>query len=313
MKGQARYYRLALVAIAILIVLVILTSRFYSDWLWFQNLGFSSVFLTMLFSKILIGLIAALVFLLAVGINYFVARRSVKKTSPVSGGGIPLEGLPVTERGARWAIGIFLIVIALMIGSSASAKWSMILRYFHPKSFGISDPIFGRDVAFYVFSLPFYLLLKNWLIGFIVFSGLITILVYRRGNLITMEMGTIQAQDQKVQLPTKFRIDSPARNHLFILGMIIAALLIGGYWLKAYLLMYSTGGPAFGASYTDIHVQLVAYRILMVVLGAFIICLAILNVQSIQSLYRSCRGHKAQSLLTRMQNRALVQIEPIWF
>jgi len=277
MKGQARYYRLVLVAIAILIGLVIVTSRLYSDWLWFQNLGFSSVFLTMLTSKILIGLIAALFFLLAVGINYYVARRSVKKAYPVSGeaGGIPVGGLSISERGGRWAIGIFLIIIALMIGSAASAKWSMILRYFHPKSFGISDPIFGRDVAFYVFSLPFYLLLKNWLIGFIVFSGVVAILVYRMGNLITMELGTIQAQDQKVQLPTKLTIDSPARKHLLILGMIIAALLIGGYWLKAYLLMYSTGGPAFGASYTDIHVQLVAYRILMVVLGALIICLAI--------------------------------------
>ncbi|NIW11159.1 MAG: hypothetical protein GWN33_11850, partial [Gammaproteobacteria bacterium] len=78
-------------------------------------------------------------------------------------------GLPISERGVRWAIGAFLIIIALMIGSAASTKWSMILRYFHPKSFGISDPIFGRDVAFYVFSLPFYLFLKSWLMGFIVF------------------------------------------------------------------------------------------------------------------------------------------------
>jgi len=277
MRKQARLFRLVIVIIVILIGLGMLVSSLYSGWLWFQNLQFSSVFLTMVISKILIGLIAALFFLLAVGINYYVARLYVKKTHPVSGGagGISVEGLPFSERGVRWAIGAFLIIIALMIGSAASTKWIMILRYFHPKSFGISDPIFGRDVAFYVFSLPFYLFLKNWIMGFIVFSGVVAILAYKAGNLITMEMGTIQAQDQKVQLPTKVRIDSPVRKHLSILGMIIAALLIWGYWLKAYLLMYSTGGPAFGASYTDIHVQLAAYRIFMVVLGAFAICLAI--------------------------------------
>ena len=277
MRKQARLFRLVIVIIVILIGLGMLVSSLYSGWLWFQNLQFSSVFLTMVISKILIGLIAALFFLLAVGINYYVARLYVKKTHPVSGGagGISVEGLPIGERGVRWAIGAFLIIIALMIGSAASTKWIMILRYFHPRSFGISDPIFGRDVAFYVFSLPFYLFLKNWIMGFIVFSGVVAILAYKAGNLITMEMGTIQAQDQKVQLPTKVRIDSPVRKHLSILGMIIAALLIWGYWLKAYLLMYSTGGPAFGASYTDIHVQLAAYRIFMVVLGAFAICLAI--------------------------------------
>jgi len=277
MRGQAGLLRVVILVIVILIGLGLLASSLYSSWLWFQNLQFSSVFLTMVLSKILIGLIVALFFLLAVGINYYVARLSVKKTHPVSGGagGISVEGLPISERGARWAFGAFLIIIALMIGSTASTKWSMILRYFHPKSFGISDPIFGRDVAFYVFSLPFYLFLKSWLMGFIIFSGVVAILVYRMGNLITMEVGTIQARDQKVQLPTKLSIDSPVRNHLSILGMIIAALLIWGYWLKAYGLLYSTGGPAFGASYTDIHVQLVAYRILMLVLGAFAICLAV--------------------------------------
>jgi uncharacterized membrane protein (UPF0182 family) len=280
MKGQAGLFKMVIIGIVILIVLVMVASSLYSGWLWFQNLQFSSVFLTMVSSKILIGLIAVLVFLLVVAINYYVARLYVKRTHPVSGeeGGIDAEVFPIAERGGSWVIGVFLIIIALMIGSAASSNWSMILRYFHPKSFGISDPIFGRDVAFYVFSLPFYLFLKNWLMGFIVFSGVVAILVYRKANLINMEMGTIQAQDQKVQLPNKLRIDLPVRKHLSILGIIIAVLLIWGYWLKRYVLLYSTVGPAFGASYTDIHVQLTMYTILIGVLGAFAICLVVYMV-----------------------------------
>jgi uncharacterized protein len=274
MRIQAR---VVIAVIVIIIVLGALASSFYTAWLWFQNIQFNSVFLTMEISRVLIGLAAALVFLLAVGINYYVARLYVKKTYPVSGerDGSSIEGLPISEKTVRWTIGAFIIIVALMIGSAASTKWSMILLYFHPTSFGTSDPIFGRDVAFYVFSLPFYLFLKNWLMGFVVVSGVVAALVYSRGKLINMEMKTIQAQDQQMQLPSKLRIDSLARKHLSILGMIIVALLIWGYWLKAYLLMYSTGGPAFGASYTDIHAQLVAYRILMVVLGAFAIFLAV--------------------------------------
>ena len=276
MRRQARMIITAIVA---LFVLGAFASSFYTAWLWFQNLQFSSVFLTMEISKALIVLAAALAFLLAVGINYYVARLYVKKTHPVSGkkaGSPTIEGLPISEKALRWVIGAFIIMVALMIGNAASTKWSMILLYFHPTAFGISDPIFGRDVAFYVFSLPFYLFLKNWLMGFVVVSGVVAALVYSRGKLITMEMKTIQGQDQQqMQLPSKVRIDSLARKHLSILGIICVVLLIWGYWLKAYLLMYSTGGPAFGASYTDIHVQLVAYRILMVVLGAFAIFLAV--------------------------------------
>jgi len=275
MRGWPGLFRVIIVAVVIIIGLVILASKLYTGWLWFQNLQFSSVFLTMLISTILIGLAAALVFLLVVGINYYVARLYVKKLHPISGerGETPIEGLPISESGINWAIGIFLIIVALMIGSAASAKWSMILRYFHPISFGISAPILGRDVAFYVFSLPFYLFLKSWIMGFIVFSGVVALFVYSRGNLIKVEGIPPQAQGREVLSSLRLRVDPPAWNHLSIVGMIIVALLIWGYWLKIYELMYSTQGPAFGASYTDIHVQWVAYRILMVVLGVFVVFL----------------------------------------
>jgi len=275
MRGQRGLFPVAIAVLVILIALGWLGSSLCSDWLWFQNQQFPSVFFTILASKILIGLVGAVVFLLVVGVNYYFARRCVKKTLPVTGerGGISFEDMALSAKGAGWVIGAFFAFVALWIGSNASTHWSMILRYFHPKTFGVSDPIFVRDVAFYVFSLPFYLFLKNWLIGFLVFSGVVAVLIYSRGNLIYMEMGTIQ--DQKVQLPTKLRIDSPVRKHLSVLGMIIAVLLIWGYWLKGYGLLYSTGGPAFGASYTDIHVQLLAYRFLMVVLGAFVIFLGV--------------------------------------
>ena len=110
--------------------------------------------------------------------------------------------------------------------------------------------------------------------GFILFSGVVAFLVYSLGNLITMEGGATPAQGRELLSSLRLKIGPPAWKHLSIVGMIIAAFLIWGYWLKIYELMYSTQGPAFGASYTDIHVQWVAYIILMVVFGAFAIFLA---------------------------------------
>jgi uncharacterized membrane protein (UPF0182 family) len=274
MKQKARFFRIAILVVVVLIALGWLASSIYPDWLWFQSLDFSSVFLTMLFSKILIGLAVAVVFALAVGINYYVARFIVNKRGPMlkGTGGLSVEGLPISERAVGRVIGVFLVIVALMIGNAASSKWSMILMYLHPKSFGITDPIFGLDVAFYVFSLPFFLFLKTWLMAFVVFSGMVALLMYSRGNLIHMEVAGLQAQERDVRPAAKLTIDPLVTKHLSVLAMILVALIIGGYWLKVYELMYSTKGPAFGASYTDIHVQLVVYRVLMIVLGAFGFC-----------------------------------------
>jgi uncharacterized membrane protein (UPF0182 family) len=277
MRGQAGVFRWFIIVVFVLIGLGWLVAKLYPGWLWFQNLGFSSVFLTMVSTKILTGIVAAVIFVLAVGINYGVARRYVKKGHPITEekSGISVEGLPISERAVNWVIGAFLVIVALMIGSAASTKWSMILLYFNPTLFGVLDPIFGRDVGFYVFSLPVYLFVKSWLLGYLVFSGVIALLVYSRGNLVQMELGTPQTEEGEVPTSPKLRIESVVRKHLSILAILLVGLLTWGYWLKAYQLLYSTKGPAFGASYTDVHVQLFAYRILMVILVAFAILLVV--------------------------------------
>jgi hypothetical protein len=277
MKRQTSFYGKIIVAIIVLIGLGWFTSSLYPVWLWFQNLDFSMTFLTIVISKTVIGLVAALIFLAALGTNFLVARRHLKAWRPGAGekGGISVEGLPISEKTVNWAVGVFLVIVALMVGNAASAKWTTVLLYFHPKSFGIADPILGRDVGFYVFSLPFYLFVKGWSIGFLVFSGLVALLVYSRGNLLQLEIGTVAADSQNVQPTVKLKIDSFVRKHLSVLGIIIIAFLVWGYWLRAYELMYSTKGPAFGASYTDIHVQLLAYRVLMIILGALAVLLGV--------------------------------------
>jgi len=287
MKEQAGIFTKVIVVVMVLIGLAWFVSSLYPLWLWFDNLDFSSVFLTITVSKITIGLAAAVIFLIAVGANFFVARHYVRKHHAAGGGkggGISVEGLPISEKAVNWAVGIFLVIVALMVGNAASTKWTTVLLYLHPKSFGIADPVFGHDVGFYVFSLPFYLFVKGWCIGFLVFCGLVALVVYSRGNLLQLEIGTVPQGTGDAQPTAKLKIDPFVRKHLSVLGIMIIIFMIWGYWLKAYQVLYSTKGPAFGASYTDVHVQIIIYRILMVVLGALAVLVG-------RNMLRPRRGH----------------------
>jgi hypothetical protein len=208
-----------IVVVIVLIGLGWFVSSLYPLWLWFQNLNFASVFLTTMISKTTIGFTAAVIFLFAVGTNFFVARHYVRKHHATGGqrdGGISVEGLPISEKTVNWAVGVFLVIVALMVGNAASAKWTTLLLYLHPKSFGIADPVFGRDVGFYVFSLPFYLFVKGWCIGFLVFCGLVALVVYSRGNLLQLEIGTVPQGTGEGQPTAKLKVDPFVRKHLSV-------------------------------------------------------------------------------------------------
>src|SRR5690606_10083866 len=116
----------------------------------------------------------------------------------------------------------------------------------------VQDPVFGRDIAFYLFTLPVYRLALQLLNVVLVLSLLMAAGVY-------FLTGNVRAGEGR------FSVHPAARIHL---GLLVAALLLlkaVGYWLGAYDLLQSTRGVAFGASYTDLHAVLPALRILTVI------------------------------------------------
>jgi len=247
----------------------------YPDWLWFKNLGFSPVFWTMLLSKLGFGSLVWLLLILIIILNLYAARR----LNPGEGPGVVFraaEGnvsqLGLSGRGLNSLLMAFVLILSLFIASRGSYRWDMVLRYLYQQPFGSTDPIFDRDMGFYLFSLPFYAFVRNGLLVLFVSAGLVTMGWYLKNGALQVEGEFGQVQGPPTSLP-RISIAPKAKKHLIFLGGIIVLLVAWGYHLKVYGLLYSTQGPAFGASYTDVHIKVLAYRVLIIVSLGFAVVL----------------------------------------
>jgi len=236
------------------------------DWLWFGNLNFSSVFWTMLLSKLGLGLAVGLVFILIISLNFYAAKRLIPGNGPEiafkAEGGL-FSQLGLSGKALNYLLIAFILLISFFIASRGSDQWDMALRFFYQQPFDTTDPIFNRNIGFYVFSLPFYLFVQNWLLIFFILAALLTIGWYLKGGGLKVIGDFTPGEGKPMSMP-KITIAIKAKKHLIFLGGIIVILLAWGYHLKIYNLLYSTQGPAFGASFADVHIKILAYRVLII-------------------------------------------------
>jgi len=266
--------------IGILLVVLILVwwgLSIYPDWLWFGKLTYSSVFWTMILSKFTIGVVIWLVLLLIIAVNVYVAGRSkaLARPRPIPGPeGDILAQFGLSGKSASFLLWGLLAVISFVIAQKGASHWDMILRFFHQQPFGSKDPIFGKDIGFYVFSLPFYLFIETDLILLFVFSAIVTTAWYlKNGAIQVTNLSELAQPGGKPAAVPKIDIEPRAVRHLIFFGGIIVLLLAWGYRLKMYNLLYSTAGAAPGPGYTDVHVRLIAYGVMIFVTLAFAIVL----------------------------------------
>lgn len=256
-----------MIGFGILVVLLLwLGVSIYPDWMWFKNLGFSPVFWTMLLSKVGFGLVVWLLLIVIICFNLYIVKRAnlglVQGTEGGGGEAGYFSQLGISGKVLNYLIVGFILVASFIIASKGADQWDTFLRYLYQEPFGNPDPIFGKDIGFYVFSLPFYIVVRNGLLVFFFFAGLIAIAWYLKDGALQILEEFTRAEGKPLSLP-KIAITPKAKRHLVFLGGIIALLLAWGYHLKVYGIMYSTQGPAFGASYTDVHVKIAVYRVLI--------------------------------------------------
>ncbi|MBW2251959.1 MAG: UPF0182 family protein [Deltaproteobacteria bacterium] len=170
----------------------------------------------------------------------------------------------LSERASNLLLIALVLIVSFVVASRGSFQWDMLLRYLYQQPFGSTDPIFGRDIGFYVFSLPFYILVRNGLLVLLMWAGLITIGWYLKKGAVQIEGEFSQAEGVPASVP-KITIAPKVKKHLVFLAGIIVLLMAWGYYLKIYGLLYSTQGPAFGASYTDVHIKVLAHKVLIIV------------------------------------------------
>jgi uncharacterized membrane protein (UPF0182 family) len=225
---------------------------FYADWLWFEEVGYLAVFLRIAATRgaILIG-VGLLTFLfLAVNLRAAVRARPPDVFWELEE---PL-GLPsrvVLEPLLQRLVKPVAAVLSFVIGFSASAEWQTVLLYRNGQPFGVTDPIFEQDVAFYVFQLPLWQRGLSWLLLVLLLTLAATALVYFLGRVLVLTArGPV--------------ITARARAHLLgILAMLLFAKA-ADLWLDRYELLYSQRGAVFGATYTDVHATLPALKWLAV-------------------------------------------------
>src|SRR5438105_5788165 len=153
------YLVVALVVLAVLLQLVPL----YTDWLWFQEVGYSQVFLTTLSLRgSLFGAVALVVALFLWANLTVAARTAAPDVLWELEDQLGLPGRVVIEPLIRRFLPIVLLLIAIVSGLRASAHWEILLGYRNGPPFGATDPVFGFDLGFFVFFLPFWRLAHAW-------------------------------------------------------------------------------------------------------------------------------------------------------
>ncbi len=216
---------------------------FYTDWLWYDSLKLTSVFFTRIGASLGLFAAGALAFWLVFVFNVLLVRR----LNPQG-----LDGTPLFE--AVQAVGVRITPVVLLVGAffaffmgtGASSAWEELLLYFNQQPFGMTDPIFGRDVSFFLFTLPIWQFLRGWLMTMLVITLIATGIASGIGW-------------------RGWGAPAPVRAHLSCLGALILLLIAWQYRLDALELVYSSRGAVFGAGYTDVNAQLPAFTILVFV------------------------------------------------
>ena len=226
-----------------------------TDWWWFSEVGYTQIFIKSLLAKITLfsaaGLFAA-VFLLA---NFSLAIRS--KVPWVATLPEALVGRPVNVDNhivKKFAV-VLSLVIAFFFGLVAAGNWQEVLKFISGAAFGAADPIFNKDIGFYLFSLPIFQIGLG-LIKFLVLLALAgcATLYFLRGSLYVASL----------QLLKQMQIERGARIHLGILLAIFLATLAAGVYLFRFALLTSQYGLVLGATYTDAIVKIPILWVLMV-------------------------------------------------
>jgi uncharacterized protein len=245
-----------LVVAGILVVLIWLASGLAGFWLnllWFREVGKTQVFWGVLGVEIGLGLLTGLGTAVIVGGNLLVAQRIAVPSRPLvveeSGAEQLRRALVPYLRAFRIAV---VVMLGLLVGLHGASQWRTYMLWRNHVPFGDRDAQFGRDIGFYVFSLPFQRAVFGWLL----FTLLVTTLLVVTEHWL---LGGIQPAAKGN------RVAPHVHAHLSLLLGCIVLLKAWGYRLDQFTLVFSPRGVVTGASYTDVHAQLPALRLLMVV------------------------------------------------
>ena len=270
---QHNFRRVFNVILALLVVLIFASisgARLYTDWLWFQSLNYQSVFMTIVVSDIGLRIVVGVVFFLLLFFNLLFTLGPLLKAA--QNAAVYKEANVLTIQSSPWsqfltkrliltAFTVLSLIMAFLFSFSVVGDWVTLQKFLHPTSFGTIEPVFQKDIGFYVFQLPFYEFLYNLASWAILIIAFWVAMVYLLVNITQGHVG-------------KLLNSISARYHLSFLAALFFGLKALGYQLEQYALLYTHNGAVWGPGYTATHATIVAYKVLAVI--ALLCALAIL-------------------------------------
>ena len=255
--------RLGSVLVGSLLLLVFGANRiavFVSDLWWFEERGYRDVFLTVLLTRYGIGATFTAALAIFIAVNLSIARRTRPFIIPTT----PQQAQVQRVRDAvdpylPWVIAAVSFLFALTSGAAVGAQWRTFLLFLNGEGVGIVDPLFDRDLGFWLFELPFWALIQSWL-----FTSLVLTIMLTAGAHYVL--GAIRPESPE-------KVTPPAKLHLTVLVALALGVRAWGYWLDRYELNFSQRGTVTGASFTDVNAELPA---LLLLIGVSIIAIVIL-------------------------------------
>jgi uncharacterized membrane protein (UPF0182 family) len=258
--------RIVLIVIAV-VLFVLFTSlhqiaQFWTDYLWFDSVGFSQVWTRTLETKIGLGIAFTLLFFVLMWFNLYLVDRLSPRFRPMG----PDEELlnryhDIVDRRAGALRVIVSLVFAVITGAGMSSEWNEWLLFVNGGDFSSADRQFNLNVGFYVFKLPFLSAVVDWLFAALVIVLLVTAVAhYLNGGI-------------RLQSPIE-RVTPAVKAHLSVLLALLALVKAADYWLQRYDILFSNRGTVNGATYTEVNAQLPAlYLLLFIALASFVLFL----------------------------------------
>ncbi|SCK31754.1 hypothetical protein H180DRAFT_02549 [Streptomyces sp. WMMB 322] len=241
--------------LAVLAMLFVMFAGFWTDWLWYRSVQYSSVFTKTLWTKVGMFAVFGLVMAAAVGLNVWIAHRM---RPPLSAMSLEQQSLDRYRMSIapykKWVLLGVTALVGLIAGASAAGQWRTWLLWVNSVPFGKTDPQFGKDISFYSFDLPWYRFLLAFGFAVVVLSLLASALVhYLYGGLRVTTPGA--------------RATAQATGHLSVLLGFFVALKAVAYWLDRYGLAVKSGDFKAtdnwtGLKYVDANAYLPAKTIL---------------------------------------------------
>ena len=232
-----------LLAVLLLFLVVPSAVGLLAKWFWFGEVDYTGIFVRTLTAKATVGVVVFVVACAALTLNFRLALRRVTKPYMLFPGGGDIQPVVLTPRQLQLLGTGLAALVALFLGIFASNQWLIWLQFQHAVPFGQLDPLFGRDVSFYVFTLPFLDLARYLALAVVVLSLIGSTAAYVVSGTLAFDPGR------------GLVVGAAARRHLGLMVAGLFLLLAWGAYLEVPRMLTSPAGIIHGASYVDVALR----------------------------------------------------------